>query len=368
MKIIISATTSWNLYNSRMNLARALKKRGHEVVLLSPRDEFTQFLLDEGFRWVHYPLQPRGKNIIRELLSILFQARFYRREKPDLVNHFTPKGVIYGSIAAKLSGLPAIFNTITGLGFVYSGKATNFLMVMVTILYKISLKNTTVLFQNPDDQNFFYENRIIDPAKSHLILGSGVDVERFKVMPEPQGSPIVLLSARFVEEKGIRYFVEASRILRSRHTDIRFVLVGRPEEDQPTSINLNEITRWVNEGLVEWWGWHNNMEQILPLAHICCLPTYYKEGIPKSLIEAAACGRPIIATNTPGCREIVHHDENGILIPPRDPEALADAIALLAHDQVLRERMGRKSREIAAADFSMGQIIDRYFEIYHLPH
>jgi glycosyltransferase involved in cell wall biosynthesis len=259
----------------------------------------------------------------------------------------------------------AIFNTITGLGYVFSGKSNWFLKTLVTLMYRFALKNTTILFQNPDDKNLFNENGIADPKKCFLILGSGIDMERFKALPEVDGVPVVILSSRFVEEKGIRYFVEASRILQSRHEHIRFVLVGRSEADQPTSIQHSEIEYWVKTGLVEWWGWHNDMEEIYPLAHIICLPTYYMEGIPKSLIEAAACGRAIIATNVPGCREIVHNGENGILVPPKDAEALADAIAKLANDRVLRETMGRKSREIAINSYSMEIIIARYFELYH---
>lgn len=348
-----------------MPLALALKKYGHEVILLSPYDEFTQCLLDEGFRWVNLPLKPRSKNIILELRAILFMVSFYRQERPDLVNHFTPKGVIYGSIAAKLSGIRRIFNTITGLGYVFSGKSNGSLKILVTLFYRLAMKNTTILFQNPDDREHFINKGIGDPKKQYLIPGSGVDMERFRVSPEPDGIPVVILSSRFVEEKGIRYFVEASRILKERQIKIRFVLVGRPEEDQPTSVNHAEITRWVNEGIIEWWGWHNNMEQIYPLANIICLPTYYMEGIPKSLIEAAACGRALIATDVPGCREIVHNGENGILIPPRNARALADAASLLALDQKLREDMGRKSRDIAVASYSTDKIIGRYFDIYH---
>lgn len=366
VKIIITATTSWNHYNSRMHLARALRHEGYEVLLLSPYDEFTQFLLDEGFQWVNFPLKPRGKNIVQELRAILFMTSLYRLEKPDIVNHFTPKGVIYGSIAAKLSGVRTVYNTITGLGYVFSGKSNNFLKFLVTLFYKISLKNTTVLFQNPDDQSLFISQRIVDSKKCFLIPGSGVDMERFKIHPETDGIPVVLLPSRFVEEKGIRYFVEAARILKLRQVNARLVLVGRPEEDQPTSIHHTEITHWMNEGLIEWWGWHNNMEQIYPLAHIVCLPTYYMEGIPKSLIEAAACGRALIATNTPGCREIVHDGENGFLIPSQNAHALANAISHLVEDRSLREKMGRKSRTLAVTKFSMEKIIIRYLEIYNL--
>jgi glycosyltransferase involved in cell wall biosynthesis len=364
MKIIFSATTSWNLYNSRRGLAHALVNHGHEVVLLSPRDEFTEYLMQEGFRWVHLPLKPRGKNVFFELAAILFMASFFRREKPDLVNLFTPKAVIYGSIAARAAGIRSIFNTITGLGSVFAGRSGSALQALVMLLYRIALANTTVLFQNKDDKGLFLKKRIVRPERSFLVPGSGVDMERFKLVPEPDGIPTVILPSRFVEEKGIRYFVEAARILKSRQVEARFVLVGRPEDDQPTTIRHLEITEWMNAGLIEWWGWHNSMDRIYPLAHIVCLPTYYMEGMPKSLIEAAACGRPLVATDVPGCREVVQDRYNGILVPPRNAVVLADAIAELVADPALRQEMGERGREFVATKFSIENIVAEYFAIY----
>lgn len=364
MKIILSATTSWNLYNSRLGLALALKENGHEVILLSPYDEFARYLEDAGFRWVNLPLKPRGKNIFRELYSILFMVFFYLREKPNLVNHFTPKGVIYGSIAARLAGIKPIFNTITGLGVVFSEQSDSRLRKFVTILYKIALVDTTIIFQNKDNHRLFLDLRIGSAHRYHLISGSGVDMNRFKSSPEPDGIPVIILPSRLVEEKGIRYFVEASRILKLQEVEARFVLVGKPEDDQPTSIPLAEITDWVNEGVIEWWGWHDDMSKIYPLSHIVCLPTYYMEGIPKSLLEAGACGRALIATDVPGCREVIRDGENGTLVKPRDARSLANAIEKLVKDAELRKRMGEESRKIIAETFSMEKVIAGYFSIY----
>lgn len=366
MKIVICATTSWNLYNSRMGLARALQEKGHDVTLLAPRDEFTAFLLREGFKWVDFPVMPRGKNIFQEIYPILFLISFYQREKPDLVHHFTPKGVIYGSIAAKLSRVTRIFNTITGLGYVFSNTSKKALQSFVLLLYRIALANTTVIFQNPDDQNFFHEEMIVDIEKSLLVLGSGVDMEKFEFSTLPDGVPVVLLSSRFVEEKGIRYFIEASRMIRSRNIGCRLVLVGRPEDNQPTSIRAAEIEQWVKDGVIEWWGWMENMETIYPLAHIVCSATFYREGIPKVLIEAAACGRPLIATDMPGCREIVHNGKNGILVPPKNAVALADAIEKLSMDVELCQKLGKRSRDIANSRFSMEKVVDAYLKFYKI--
>ncbi len=366
LKIIISATTSWNIYNSRLGLARALKKQGHDVVLLAPEDEYSCLLQEEGFRWQHFPLNPRGKNIFQEISAILYQTNFYIRERPDLVNHFTPKGVIYGSIAAKLSKMNNIFNTITGLGYVFSDESRKRLQKFLLFLYRIALAKTTVLFQNPDDMNYFFKNGIVTPQQSSLIFGSGVDMDSFKFLPQSDEKPVVLLSSRFVEEKGIQYFVEAARLLKKREIEVRMVLVGKPEENQSTAIQTRELSQWVSEGIVEWWGWHDDMKKIYPLANIVCLPTFYKEGIPKTLIEGAACGRPLIATDVPGCREIVKDGENGFLIPKKDAESLSDAIVKLAEDAELRDRMGKRSREIAMANFSLEKVVSDYFEIYQI--
>ena len=192
------------------------------------------------------------------------------------MNHFTPKGVIYGSLAAKLAGVKRVFNTITGLGYVFSDEANKLIQTIVMLLYPIALANTYTIFQNPDDQKLFYHKKIVNPRQSILIQSSGVDTEKFQFVPQAEGKPVVLLSSRFVEEKGIRYFVEASRILKARKMDVVFVLVGKPENNQPTSIPLEEIEQWISSGLVEWWGWHDDMEEIYPKAHIVCLPTYYK--------------------------------------------------------------------------------------------
>lgn len=368
MKIVLIGNTSWGHYNSRSRLASALKEHGHEVLFLSPRDEYSQLLIESGFRWHHVPFLPRGRSVPREGAAILSLSQLLRREKPDLVNNFTPKGVIYGSIASKLAGVGLIINTITGLGRVFSSESQGLLRQLVTALYRLALRSTTVVFQNPDDQRYFASERIIDASGSTLVRGSGVDGLRFRPSPEPRGIPVAMLASRFVEEKGIRDFVEAARILRARGTAARCVLVGRPEEDQPTAISSREITSWVAEGLVEWWGWHDSMEQIYPLAHIVCLPTYYMEGIPKALLEAAACGRPVVATDVPGCREVVRDGLNGFLVPPRNATELAGAIAKLVIDEELRLSMGQKGRELAMDTFSIDKIIPAYFGIYGIPY
>lgn len=366
MKIIISATTSWNLYNSRLNLAKALRKHEQDVVLLSPHDKYSQTLLKLGYRWENWPLEPRGTRLLKEMRSFLFLIWFYRREKPDLVHHFTPKGVVYGSLAAKLAGIKRIYNTITGLGYAFSAKAPPLLKKLFLFLYPRALAKTQTIFQNPEDQNLFLERKITNSDNSVLIRSSGIDIDRFKFTPEQQGSVTVMLPARFVKEKGLTNFVDAARVLRERGNSVQFVLVGRSEPDQPSAIPHEKINIWVKNGLVHWWGWQENMEMIYPKAHIVCLPTFYNEGVPKVLIEAAACGRPLIATDVPGCREIVKDGHNGILVPPKNSMELANAIELLASDSSLRKKMGENSRRLAVDNFSTKEVVQAYLVLYNL--
>jgi glycosyltransferase involved in cell wall biosynthesis len=366
MKIIISATTSWNLYNSRLNLIKTLTEHEQDVVLLSPHDKYSQTLLDLGYHWENWPLEPRGTNLLKEFRSLLFLFLFYRNEQPDIVHHFTPKGVVYGSFAAKLAGVNRIYNTITGLGYAFSDKDKPLLKELFLILYPLALAKTQVIFQNPENKAYFLRRQITRPDNSALIRGSGVDINRFKFTPEPKGPVTVMLSSRFVEEKGLMYFIDAARILHKRKPSIRFVLVGEPEPDQPSAIPDETLAQWEKSNFVDLWGWQENMEAIYPKAHIVCLPTYYSEGVPKALIEAAACGRPLIATDTLGCREIVQDKYNGILVPPKNSLALANSIELLVSDSSLRKKMGENSRRLAVDNFSTKKVDQAYLELYNL--
>ncbi len=365
LKFIFLANLSWNIHNYRLPLINALRDSGHEVVLLAPRDEYTAQLVQAGFRWQDVPLSQRGINPFTELRSIFRIYRFYRRERPDVVQHFTPKCVIYGSIAARLAGVKKIVNTITGLGYAFSGEfiGKQVLQLLVRFLYRLALANTTVLFQNADDMRNLSNGRA-GTSNFFLLAGSGVNLAKFARTPEPEGMPVVILPARLIEEKGVLYFIETARVLKQRGAQARFVLVGAPDAARRDSLTTARLRQWVSEGVIEWWGWRDDMENVYPQSHIVCLPTYYGEGVPKSLIEAAACARPIVATDIPGCREVVRSGENGILVPVKDTQALVDAIAKLLEDPELRRQMGARSREIAERDFYMRRNSSQYFSAY----
>ena len=365
MKIILFANTDWYLYNFRRDLALALAGRGDEVVLVSPPGEYAARLQKLGFRWISFPLSRRGMNPLRELDTIRKLVRLYRDEKPDLVHHFTVKCVLYGTLAMHLAGIKAAVNSITGLGYIFlpGGPLKRLLRFFVRIWYRLVLRGTQVIFENDDDRQAFLRFGFIRPADGHLIPGVGVDTLRFSPAPFPAGQPVVLLASRLLWDKGIGEFVEAARRLRGEGISARFVLAGRTDPGNPASIPDAQIKTWAEAGLVEWWGWSDDMPATLAKATIVCLPSY-REGLPTILIEAAACGRPVVTSDVPGCRLTVQEGVSGLLVRERDADSLVDALGKLVADPALCRQMGTAGRSLVEEMFSSEKIVDNIFSVY----
>lgn len=365
MKVLLFANTDWYLYNFRLPLARGLQRDGHQVILLSPPGPYATLLQEAGFAWQEISLSQRGINPVREALVLLRLVRLYRREKPDLVHHFTIKCVLYGSLAAKLTGIRFVINAVTGLGYVFSESRDQpkWLRAWVKFLYKLALRGTHVIFQNPDDRGAFVEAGLTTQKDTALIRSSGVDIDHFSPQPERDGVPLVILPARMFWEKGVGEFVNAARLLKEKGCQARFALVGDTDPGNRSSVPAEQIEAWEEEQVVEWWGWKENMPEVYGEAHLVCLPSY-REGVPKTLIEAAACGRPIVATDVPGCKEIVRHGENGLLVPPQDPLALSSALEELILSPSLRQQMGERGRTIAVNEFSISKVVSETLEVY----
>jgi glycosyltransferase involved in cell wall biosynthesis len=363
MKIILFANTDWYLYNFRLELAKALRARGDEVVFLSPPGDYVKKITELGFRWLAFPFSRRGMNPLAELGTIFRLWSLYRREKPDLVHHFTIKCVLYGSTAAHLARIPRIINAITGLGYAFN-KENRLLGTLARLLYRFLLKNTQVIFQNPDDFETFTQAKLLRPEQAHLIRSSGLDLTRFTPQPETKNQPpLVILPARLLKDKGVLEFVAAARLLKKRGVSVRMTLVGDPDLHNPSSVSPQEIQDWLADGVVEAWGWQEKMADAYNASHIVCLPSY-REGVPRTLLEAAASGRAIVTTDAPGCREVVRHGVNGLLVPPRDPVALADAIQTLLENPVLRREMAQRGRKIVETEFSSEIVIGKTLEVY----
>lgn len=367
MKVLLFANTDWYLYNFRLPLAQALRARGDEVVLVSPPGAYAERLQAAGFRWVAFPFSRRGTNPLREAATIWRLAEVYRRERPDLAHHFTIKCVLYGSLAARLAGVKRVVNAITGLGYVFTGtdRRARLLRPLVRGLYRPVLRGSQVIFQNPDDRDLFLREKLAQPDQIHLIKGSGVDVERFTPLPEPPGTPLVVLPARLLWAKGVGEFVEAARLLKARGVDVRMALVGDGDPHNPETVPPEQLDAWRGEGVVELWGWREDMPEVYRQTAVGCLPSY-REGLPRTLIELAACGRPLVASDVPGCREIVRSGENGLLVPPRDAAALADAIQKLVGSAQLRTEMGKRGRALAQAEFSTAQVVSETVRVYNI--
>jgi len=365
-KILLFANTDWYLYNFRLSLAKELRAQGHEVILLSPSGNFQNLLQTEGFQWIPFPLSRQGINPINELWTLWKLSRLYRRLDPDVVHHFTIKPVIYGSLAAHLTRIPGIINSITGLGhlFIDSEVLTRLLRGIASRLYRINLRGTQVIFENPEDRDIFIRNRFIKAKQSHLILGTGVDVEKYHPTPKENDTPIVLFSSRILVTKGLFEFMEAARILKQKGLKVRFAIAGKNDPGNPASVPEEQINSWKESDILEWWGWQEDMPSALARADIFCLPSY-REGVPNALLEATACGLPIVTTDTPGCRDVVTNGVNGFLVPVRDAEAVAHALEILIVDRELRHRMGNAGREIAV-NFSNIKVNKETLAVYNL--
>ena len=353
-KVILIANTDWYLYNFRLSLARFLRQEGYEVVLVAPTGRFIQKLQQEGFCCLSWRLDRKSFVPWTEISSVLFLLSLYRREKPDLVHHHTIKPVIYGSLVARIAGVPAVVNSITGRGYVFLSQERRALLLKILVkpLYRMALsyRKGGLIFENQVDRQYFIQERLADEQHTFLIEGVGVDTDIYFPCPEPEGLPVIMLPARLLWDKGVGVLVEAARLLRGK-VEARVALVGAPDKGNPNTVDEASLRLWQEEGLIEWWGWHDDMAPVYAQAAIVVLPTMYGEGVPTTLLEAAACAKPIVATDIPGCRAVVVHGRNGYLVPPNDPQSLADALAGLVSDPDLRARMGQQGRQL---------VVDKY--------
>lgn len=352
----------------RLPIARAAKENGMEVHVAAPQEMSSGRIAAEGFVSHAIRLSKHGTGILGEGRAFLDICRLFRELKPSVVHLVTIKPVLYGGIAARLTRIPSLVSAVSGMGllFVSTDGWVKVLRLLAQLAYCIAFRhrNQVVIFQNPDDREYCVANKLVDMEKAVLIKGSGVDIHQFAPTEPLQRVPVVLLAGRMLWEKGVGDFVEAARLLRGRGIAARFVLVGQSVAWNSTSVSDGQLKSWHEEGVVEWWGRQENMPEVFSQADIACLPSKYGEGVPKFLIEAAACGKPIITTDSPGCREIVRHEVNGILVSAGDILLLATAIERLLLDSDLRIQMGQLGRELAIKEFRQELVISQTLEVY----
>ena len=366
MKIILVANTDWYLFNFRRSLAEFLRANGHEITLVSPDGPFVDNIHQAGFRWLKWPV---GRNSAgpSELLAIGWLAKLYRQERPDLVHHFTVKPVLYGSIAARLTKVPRVVNAVTGLGYVFLQNTLRARLIrrVVLVFYRLAFQASrqAVIFENRYDRQFFEQLHLISPGRSTLIEGVGVDTNTFVPSPEPDGIPVAVLPARMLWDKGVGIAAEAARQLKKENIPLRMVLVGPTDPGNPANIPESTLQTWVREGIVEWWGFQKDMQAVYRSANIVILPSF-GEGIPTVLLEAGASGRAIIASDVPGCRDVVRDGETGLLIPPKDSAMLAKALYQLASNPSLRAKLSTAGRAQVLNRFSKEIINRQTMEVY----
>lgn len=366
-KLLFLVTEDWYFCSHRLPPARAAKAAGYEVVVATRVNQHGGAILAEGFKLVPIDLSRRSWNPLRELVAIAEIVGIYLRERPDVVHHVALKPMLYGSIGARIARVPAVVNALPGLGFVFSSEAlmARLLRAFMVRAFRLLLNTGrgVLILQNLEDKAMHVAGGMVAPERVRLIRGSGVDIQCFAPTPEPAGIPLVVLPARMLWDKGVGEFVAAARLLRKQGVQARFALVGEPDPANPASVPQAMLDAWRAEGVVEVWGWRDDMAQVFRDCHIACLPSY-REGLPKALLEAAACGRALVATNAPGCREIVRHGENGLLVPLRDAMGLAEAIEKLLSDPDLRASMGKRGRSLVEAEFSEGHVAEQTLAVY----
>ncbi|MDD5368010.1 MAG: glycosyltransferase family 4 protein [Anaerolineaceae bacterium] len=366
MKVILVANTDWYLYNFRLALARALQDAGYDVVLVSPPGAYADGLREAGFRWIPWNVGRRGAMPWDEIAAFCRLWGIYRAEHPTIVHHFTIKPVLYGSLAARLAGVFGVVNSITGRGYLFLQNTWKTLLLRfgAKLLYRLVLRRsrTVVTFENPDDRAFFSQEGLIRGGSGRVIEGAGLDPLAFFPASEPEGIPVVVLPARMLWDKGVGVLVEAARILK-KHCEVRVALVGNLDPGNPAAIDEATILEWVTEGVIEWWGFREDMARVYQSCHIVTLPSL-GEGLPTALIEASACGRPIVTTDAPGCRNVVIDGVTGFLVPIEDPQALSNALFRLLGDPELRQQMGREGRHFALTRFTDEQVNRSFLEVY----
>ena len=359
----------------RLPVALEARRRGYDVHIAAPRDNvwapdgYSVDELDEtGLTFHEIPISRRGISPVQELRTFFALFRLYRRLRPQIVHHLTIKPNVYGGLAARLVGVPSVVFAVTGLGQLFVSKhvGMRIIKLFVSVLMRLAYghSNKRVIVQNKRDREFLINCNIIELDDTVLIPGSGVDLNLFKPKREPVGDPVVILPARLIWEKGVQEFVDAAKLLQAEGVSARFVLVGGTHPSNPRSVPEITLRDWAEKGVIEWWGRREDMHQVMAACHIVCLPSKYGEGVPKVLLEAAAAGRPVVVTDTAGCREVVDDCVEGFLVPAGSGRALANALRRLIRSPDKREIFGQAARRKAEAYFAIESIVQTTLEIY----
>ena len=367
-KLLIVVTEDWYFVSHRLGLAKAAQRSGFDVGVAIRLGSFSDVLLKSGLHIIPLKkLSRESRNPFREMAAVMELFNIYRTWRPDIVHHVTFKPVIYGTIAALLAGNIFRINALAGLGFVFSSKSfkasllRKFVKPLLTLLLRGS--RSLVILQNRDDVSLLMRIGVRESA-IRLIRGAGVNLDVYTTDTVSSYPPIVMLASRLIWDKGVGDFVRIARIIKKEQKFVRFVLVGDSDSANPSAVPRSQLEEWHESGDIEWWGYREDMPEVYRMATVVCLPSTYGEGIPKTLIEAAACGKPLVSYDVPGCREIVLDGYNGFLVKPDDLLAMVEALRVLLSNEGLRSTMGVRSRKLAETDFSDTLVYDQTLAVY----
>lgn len=340
---------------------------GYEVFVATPGGPRVEALKRVGLHHMAWRVSRGSTRPLGELRSVMSLARAFRKVRPDIAHLVTIKPVLYGGALARLLGIPAVVAAISGMGYLFvdAGRRRGVARLGVVAAYRFAFGHPRcrVIVQNRDDEAALRAIGALRPGQAVLVRGSGVDLDVFQATPLPDGVPLVVLPARMLWDKGVGEFVGATERLRARGVAVRMALVGPYDPENPAAVPLAQLEEWRDRGPVEWWGYRDDMPEVFRSAHLVVLPSY-REGVPKCLLEAAAAGRAIVTTDAPGCRDVVEHGENGLLVPPRNAAALAEAIASLVGDRKRLEAMGRRGRAKAEGEFGVDRVVRGHLSVY----
>lgn len=367
-KLLFVVNVDFFFISHRLPIALAAIQKDYEVHIATSLTDGLNKLQSQGLIVHPLNLDRRSTGIISNVLTFFQILRIFIKLKPNIVHLISIKPVLLGGIAARLAAVPSVVAAISGLGFIYisHGFKATVRRKLIGLFYRLALshKNLKAIFQNEDDRETLFKISNLHKENTSLIRGSGVDLTRYLPSTLPEGPPVVVLAARLYVEKGVREFIEAARSLKNAGLDANFVIAGSPDLNNPVAISEDELNQWVSEGIIEWWGHRNDIPQVFAASTIVVLPSY-REGFSKVLTEAASCGRAVITTDVPGCRDAIKPDVTGLLVPVRDVEALAKAINTLLVDRSLCEEMGRAGRELAEKAFDVKQVVKQHLLIYN---
>lgn len=366
-KILMVVNEDRFFLSHRKDIALHAKQEGYDIKLVAKDTGQRRDVEALGIEMIELPINPTGMNLKEELKTFHYLYNLYRNEHPDVVHHVGLKNILWGGLAAKFAKVPGVLNAVSGLGVLFSGDSLSRTATMVLKVMRFSNKrmNVAELFQNEEDKQLFLSRKVIAPEQCYFTKGSGVDLNEYPFTPEPTDSVLrVMFTARMVKEKGMVTLIEAAELLRSQYENkVQFLLCGLLSNN-PKGIKKHELEALCDGNYIQWLGHRSDIPHLLQNCHVVAFPSYYREGVPRSLIEACAVGRPIVTCNSIGCKDVVTEGENGFLIEPQDSKALAERLDTLFSNSDLRKQMGIKARRKAEQEFALSLVVDKHMEIY----